>query len=329
MTMDAPASVEVIGGGPAGCAAALAALGQGARVALFEKSRFPRHKVCGEFLSPEIGPLLEALGVGRRFQEAGPARITRAVLHAGGRVKRFPLPRPAFGLSRAALDGLLLEEALRRGAELHLERRRPEARAGSALVVAHGRATRQDAGRRLFGFKAHCADPRAPNTDGSVELYFFDGGYAGVSPVEGGAVNVCGLAPEEDLRACGFRPEELLPAPLRDLERRFDWLLTGPLVQRDSFHRREDAYLAGDALGFVDPFTGSGILAALLTGRLAGQAASGGLAFGDYYAQCRRMLRRQYRVASALRGMLGDGLWTRVALCLPGSLLYRLTRPRI
>ena len=92
---------------------------------------------------------------------------------------------------------------------------------------------------------------------------------------------------------------------------------------------RAGVYLAGDALGFVDPFTGSGILAALLTGRLAGEAASRGLAFEDYYAQCRRMLRRQYRVASALRGMLGSGLTANLARWIPGSLLYRLTRPRV
>ena len=331
--MGAPAEVEVIGGGPAGCAAALAALAEGARVTLFEKAHFPRHKVCGEFLSPEIEPLLESLGLGQLFRAAGPARITRAVLHAGGREKHFRLPEPAFSLSRAALDRLLLGEALRRGAELRTERRRSEPRAGQALIVAHGREAPPRAGGRLFGFKAHFRDSSALTSEGAVELYFFDGGYAGVSPVEGGAINVCGLAPEEDLRARGFRPEELLPARLqarlRALERSFDWLLTGPLVFRNSFQKRGDVYLAGDALGFVDPFTGSGILAALLTGRLAGQAASRRLAFEEYYTQCRRMLRRQYRIASALRGMLGHGFGTSVARWIPGSLLYRLTRPRV
>ncbi len=327
--MGAPARVEVIGGGPAGSAAALAALAEGAEVTLFEKSHFPRHKVCGEFLSPEVEPLLESLGLGPAFRAAGPARIVRAVLHVAGREKHFRLPEPACSLSRAALDRLLLDEALRRGAELQSERRKPVPRAGAALVVAHGRQAPAHAGARLFGFKTHFSGP----ADEAVELFFFDGGYAGLSPVEGGAINVCGLAPEESLRACGFQPEQLLPqkllARLGPLERRFDWLLTGPLVYRDEFQSRADLYLAGDALGFVDPFTGSGILAALSTGRLAGQAASRGHAPDEYYAQCRRLLRRQYRVASALRGMLGSGFTERIARWLPGGLLYRLTRPRV
>jgi flavin-dependent dehydrogenase len=331
--MSTPARVEVIGGGPAGAAAALAALAEGASVRLHEKARFPRHKVCGEFLSPEIEPLLDALGLLPQFQAAGPARITRAVLHLRGREKHFRLPEPAFSLSRAALDGLLLGEALRRGAQLSSERRKPEPRAGEALVLAHGRAAPRRPGSRLFGFKAHfaAADPRA--FEEAVELYFFAGGYAGLSPVEQGAVNVCGLAPEEALRAAGFRPEGLLPAALlarlAPLERRFDWLLTGPLVLESEFQSRADAYLAGDALGFVDPFTGSGILSALATGRLAGQAASRGRPFEEYYAQCRRTLRRQYRVAAALRGMLGSGFSESLARWIPGRLLYRLTRPRV
>jgi flavin-dependent dehydrogenase len=55
--------ITVIGGGPAGCAAALAAMSEGSAVTLYEKSRFPRHKVCGEFLSPELVPALESLAV--------------------------------------------------------------------------------------------------------------------------------------------------------------------------------------------------------------------------------------------------------------------------
>jgi flavin-dependent dehydrogenase len=323
--MGAPGRVEVIGGGPAGSAAALAALAEGSPVTIHEKALFPRHKVCGEFLSPEIAPILEALDLWPAFAAARPARIARAVLHLRGREKHFRLPEPAYGLSRFALDELLLREAVRRGADLRTERRKPGPSADTTLVVAHGRQAPSRAGARLFGFKAHCAGP----ADEAVELFFFDGGYVGLSPVEHGAVNVCGLAREESLRACGFRPEELLPARLRGLERRFEWLLTGPLVFRNEFQSCADVYLAGDALGFVDPFTGSGILAAMLTGRLAGQAASRGLACEEYYAHCRRTLRRQYRVASALRGMLGAGLSASLARWIPGSLLYRLTRPRV
>src|SRR5512141_1736597 len=96
--------VNILGGGPAGSSAALAALRQGAPARIIERSRLPRHKVCGEFLSPEIGPELERLGIWDVFLAAGPARVRRTALHLGKHVKSSRLPEPAFGLSRYVFD---------------------------------------------------------------------------------------------------------------------------------------------------------------------------------------------------------------------------------
>ena len=321
--------VTIVGGGPAGTAAALAALAEGASVILYEKSRFPRHKVCGEFLAPEILPIFESLHLGSAFLATGPARFRTAVLHIGRREKRFRLPELAYSLSRFTLDGLLLEEAVRRGAELRIETIKPSDAPAHAAVIAHGRQKPAPKGERLFGFKAHFRGA----VDEAVEMFFFRHCYAGVSPVEDGAVNVCGLAPEELLRASGFQPEALFPESLRarlhPLERSFDWLVTGPLVFHDEFRNHATAYLAGDAMGFVDPFTGSGILSAMRTGALAGQASARGISVASYNAECRRILRRQYSVASMVRGALGAGLAEGLARWIPGPMLYRLTRPAL
>ena len=330
MNMPESIGLTVIGGGPAGCAAALAARAEGAAVTLYEKSRFPRHKVCGEFLSPETGTVIESLGIWPAFTAARPARLARAILHVGRRPKRFSLPEPAYSLSRYRLDDLLLREAVARGVEVKtmavpsgLEMQRQPA------IIAHGRQAPARRGERLFGFKTHFRGP----ADDAVEMFFSGGCYVGVSPVEGGAVNVCGLAPEALLRPHGFRPEALfgdaLRARLRGLEPLFDWLVTGPLVFRDGFRDRCGVYLAGDAMGFVDPFTGSGILAALLTGRMAGQAASRSVPVEEHTLRCRNALARQYSVASLLRGLLGAGLAESLAALVPGRWLYRLTRPSL
>jgi len=111
-----------VGGGPAGSAAAIAALSEARSVHIFEKSGFPRHKVCGEFLSPEIVPLLESLGIWQEFLLLRPAHIQRTILHFGARSNQSQLPDGAFGLSRYEFDRLLFEKAIALGASTVRER---------------------------------------------------------------------------------------------------------------------------------------------------------------------------------------------------------------
>src|SRR5436190_15992620 len=108
--------IHIAGAGPAGSSAALAALSQGATVRLYEKSPFPRHKVCGEFLSPEIRPALESLGIWDEFLKARPSSISSVRLHFGRRETSWKLPESAFGLSRCRLDQILFDCAVGRGA---------------------------------------------------------------------------------------------------------------------------------------------------------------------------------------------------------------------
>ncbi len=309
---------RVLGGGPAGAAAALALRQAGEPVVLHEKSRFPRHKVCGEFFTAEMLPLLEQLGVAPDFLARAPARVTHAELHFGRTRRRFQLPEPAFGLSRYAFDDLLLRAALARGAELSSDEPDPSA----VAIVAVGRHTAAPRGRRVFGFKAHFEGP----ANDAVELYFFPGGYCGVCPIEGGRTNVCGLAEEGLLAHEDFRVDRLLGglrrlAGMKPLTR---WYLTGPLCFGPAPAVRPGALSAGDARCFVDPFTGSGLLAAVRTGGWAGEAVAGG---PDYHLRCRTLYSRQLSTASILRRVLSLGWAESLAGLVPGPLLYRLTRP--
>lgn len=226
------------------------------------------------------------------------------------------------GLSRYVLDDLLLQRAVHSGATLVRE-------GGAPDLVAHGRHTatsRTD--RRLLGFKAHHTGP----SNDAVELYFFRGGYVGVNPVENGITNVCGLLPEGELVPSGFDIDEVVRGftPLRErlapLTRGMAWMKVGPLVFEQHWDRR-DAYYCGDALSFVDPFTGSGMLGALLTGALAGRAAALGTPVDEYLAQCRRAISRPFEFSSLFRAALRSGWAERLAPFVPGQLLYRLTRP--
>ncbi len=327
--------IRVIGGGPAGSSAAIGALSEGAPVELFEKSTFPRHKVCGEFLSPEVATLLEHLGVLRDFEALAPARLARIHLVIEASQKRWTLPEPAFGLSRFALDHLLLQRAVALGAVVRREHHAEPHPHPSHLptIVAHGRKTSAPAGSRLFGFKAHFS---GPVTD-ALDLFFFSGCYAGVSAVENCETNVCGLAPERLLRERKFRIESLfsLSPPfaerLAPLTRTMDWLITGPLIFRDSLRSRPNPgeYPAGDALGFVDPFTGSGILAAIATGAMAGIAAARESSVEAHLADCRKLMTSQYGIAALFRFAIQSGLAETLAPLLPGRLLFNWTRPRL
>jgi flavin-dependent dehydrogenase len=321
-------AVEIIGGGPAGAAAAIAARREGRAVRLFEKSTFPRHKVCGEFVSPEAAPILDELGVLRVFEQCRPARLSSVSLHFGSRERRWPLAEPAYGISRYAFDHLLLNRAIEAGAELLQESRHLPAAAGERVVVAHGRRISAPRGSRNFGFKTHF---RGPVND-SIELFFFSGCYVGVSAVEHGITNVCGIAPEHLLAERAFGVDRLieicpsLGARLGPLRRAMDWLITGPLAFGASFEANDTTYLAGDALGFIDPFTGSGIAAALRTGSFAGRCAARNASVRDYVQMARHSLGRQYRLSPVLRAVIRSGLAEKLARWIPGPLLFRLTR---
>jgi flavin-dependent dehydrogenase len=310
--------------------AALAAMREGAAVRISEKSAFPRHKVCGEFLSPAILPLLRRAGCGAAFLALRPAVLRSMRLHFGARVIRHPLPESAYGLSRYELDRLLLEHAASVGAEVVREHWSAAAQEDTVILAA-GRKAIAPAGDRLFGFKAHFSGP----VNDGVELYFFQNCYAGVSSIENGVTNVCGLAPERTLRSFGFHPSDLLERytplseRLRPLSRTMDWLVTGPLVfsERLGQPAGQAIYRAGDSLGFIDPFTGSGILNAMLTGELAGVAAARGASAVSYLRDCRRLLRRVFLVSSAFRAIIASGQAGLLASLLPGRFLFHATRP--
>ena len=220
-----PVDVAVIGAGVAGSSLAATLSARGHRVLLLDKDRFPRHKVCGEFLSPEAQASLGALGVHAEVVQRHPVALTRATIASPrGATVEMTLPGAAWGLSRYALDEALLNAAQRLGAVAWTQitvsdirktaagytltaRRRGDAgplsvqaRTVIAACGRHGVAAlppqpRKIATRRLHvGVKAHYAGVSMPRT---CELFLFRGGYVGVNAVESldgqSRVNVCAL----------------------------------------------------------------------------------------------------------------------------------------
>lgn len=301
--------LTVIGGGPAGSACALEARRRGLRVAIWERERFPRHKVCGEFLSAESLPWLEATAPEALARGAA---ITRCeFISVPGRRYAFPLPRPGRGLSRRVLDEALWRAAaaagaqVREGVAVRWLRKLPaaagdasweiESAAGHrcrsrAVVIASGRwwtlgefpspaqGARKGAAGPWVGAKAHF---RGVARSDAVEMYFFPRGYCGLAPIEDGLYNACCLVHRSRLGGrspadfaawlSGTACHPFLEARLRDATQVSETVTTAPVKPARRGATCEGALLVGDASGFLDPFTGDGISIALSSGRLAGR----------------------------------------------------------
>ncbi|MFD0959752.1 NAD(P)/FAD-dependent oxidoreductase [Paenibacillus chungangensis] len=109
----------VLGAGVAGSSLAAMLAARGWVTALMDRQRFPKHKVCGEFLSPESQHILSAMGLRETVQSLEPHRISRIALYlAGGGQVELPLPGTALGVSRYRLDAALHRHAVAEGAFL-------------------------------------------------------------------------------------------------------------------------------------------------------------------------------------------------------------------
>jgi flavin-dependent dehydrogenase len=321
----------VTGGGPAGSAAAITAGRTGALVLMLERGRFPRHKVCGEFVSAESLELLGSLLHDKHTRLLNDAvRISRTRIYIDGRTIGAAVNPPAASISRFDLDAALWESARHSGVEARqqvtvrsIEGQGPfrvfssdgEFEAG-AVINASGRwsnlkgaATASE--QKWLGLKAHFNER---NPQPSVDLYFFDGGYCGVQPVGEERVNACAMVRANAASTLEQAFER--HAALR--ERSQNWILasdpvtTSPLLFREPRAERNGVLLVGDAAGFVDPFVGDGISLALRSGSLAARCiarffigeASWREAIVEYRNAYRSSLLPVFRASSRLRQLL-------------------------
>ena len=283
----------VIGAGPGGCAAAITAARSGAKVLILERGHFPRHKVCGEFVSAEsLGLLARLLAREKRNLISSAPSIWQGRIFADGAVIRAEINPPAASITRCELDFALWGSCLQSGVDARqdcavqaVEGTGPftvstpaEGLTAKTVINATGRWSnltspnirQQQTKDRWIGIKAHFSEPNPP---ASVDLYFFEGGYCGVQPVAANAVNACAMV-KASVATTIEDVLQLHPA-LRDRSRTWEPLMdpvtTSPLI----FHEPEPVFAnmlqVGDAATFVDPFVGDGISLALRSGALAAE----------------------------------------------------------
>jgi flavin-dependent dehydrogenase len=280
------ADVAIVGAGPGGSTLAALLARRGYSVALIDRDAFPRDKLCGEFLSYDALPIVDALGV----DLDGAPEITSCRVVGRHRTYAFDFPHPARGVSRMFLDAALHRCAVDSDAHAITATATAVTRESvtydggqvRAKVVAGawgrwgrfdqqlGRAFVRDRSHRNFGFKRHY---RGDGAQGVIELYSFANGYLGVNDVEGGITNICGLVHArlqghkgrwdsfvETIRA-EERPLETMYAryaPARDA-----FLSSEPVIFRARSAVEEGIFMIGDASGVIDPLTGNGMAMAM------------------------------------------------------------------
>ena len=338
----------IIGGGPAGAAAAIRIASGGQPVTLIERNVGPTDKVCGDFLSGEAVGSLDALGVD--VAALGTEPISRLRLLHGRRCATTHLPFGAFGISRRVLDEALLRRAAECGVSVlrgHTVRRLSPVPEGYVADTTMGQMAADDVflatGKHdlrgvarprgssgLLGLKMYYTlDPtQRLELHGHVELTLFAHGYVGLLPVPPDQAVLCVLVSRAGYLAMGSRWDTLLESLAEscpDLARRLTGarpLLTRPLAVAGLPY----GYLAqasgppslfrvGDQAMVVGSLTGDGVAQALASGVLAAEAWSRGKSASEYQATLRTLAARQMRLGSAMH-----------RFCLMGSLQSSIVR---
>ncbi|MEK7409160.1 MAG: NAD(P)/FAD-dependent oxidoreductase [Acidobacteriota bacterium] len=325
----------IVGAGPAGSALASLLADMGYAVLLVDGARFPRDKLCGEYLGPGCRRLLQQIGVlGMIEQAARPLRGMR-VRSPGGATFTAEFPPGLHGLAirRLHLDHLLLEHARRNRIEclqgfrverlvfagnrvcgvegLHHQRGR-EVLPARLVIGADGRNS--VVARRLGVFRWHrahrkmalCVHYEGVSLESDyAEVYIGRLGYGILNPLPGGLANVNLVGDLENFAPARGRVEDCFGRWLRTLPALEERLMAarpvedvralGPLAHHAARASFDGGLLVGDAAGFYDPFTGEGIGMALRSAEMAAGVVRRALERGD----CSAQFLRQYDVERA------------------------------
>lgn len=348
----------IIGGGPAGAAAAISLARAGMPVCLLERKTGPHHKVCGEFISWEAAQYLEQLGIDLPMLGAQPVRRVR--LYSGERTLGADLPATAWSLSRRTLDAALLQRAEAVGARVRLgavvrdlrctdtiwrltvadlaRRELHELTADTVFLasgkhdIRHWRRSAPASSPSYIGLKMHLQlNPMQRDVlREAVEIYLFDGGYAGLELVEEGEANLCFLLSKEIYSTCDKHWPSVfnwLTATSPHLQARLDgaqYVWQEPLaisgVPYGYLHSAEAAmpglFRLGDQTAVIPSLAGDGIAIALHSGLLAAATYSAGGDSDAYQQQALKDFKKPVRHAQLIARIFSREIGRKAAFSL-------------
>jgi menaquinone-9 beta-reductase len=275
--MAAAKPITIVGGGLAGLTLGIGLRQRAVPVTLLEAGHYPRHRVCGEFISGRGQATLARLGLREMFDRAGAVRAESAAFFSETKATApRALPAAAICLSRFTVDELLANHFCALGGELVAGGRYAKD-FGEGIVRATGRRAQADAdGAKWFGLKIHA---RHVPLIADLEMHISQRGYVGLCQINGDEVNICGLfrkrAGETGDAKSGRallrgQPGSLLQRRLEAAE--FDeasFCAIAGLSLRPQRAAERVEICVGDAVTMIPPVTGNGMSMAFESAELA------------------------------------------------------------
>lgn len=293
--------VVIIGGGLAGLTAGIHLSQNGISVTIIEKNEYPKHKVCGEYVSNEVRGYLESLAI--PIQNAEPTAINQLEFETlyGARILQN-LPLGGFGISRYTLDFIMYKKAIENGCTIInqtvencrfdgnyfiIETIEKSIYKAQIVLGAYGKRAQLDYSlKRTFiqkkspwlGVKNHY---KGQFSDNLVGLYHFKGGYCGVSKVENDTINICYLTNyssfQKHKNIASFEKEVLFKNKrLKQILENSVPIFEKPLtISQISFEKKEPVsehiLMIGDTAGLIHPLCGNGMAMAIHSAKIASE----------------------------------------------------------
>ncbi len=290
--------VAIIGGGLAGLVNAIHLSQAGLKILILEKNDYPKHKVCGEYISKEVLPYLEKLGI-NPF-EIGATSINKFLLSIpNGTQIQTQLPLGGFGISRFTLDHFLYQKSLSHGCvvvkttvqkidflgeKFKVSTREGKEYFATFVIGAYGKRSaldihlNRDFIQKKTPFLAVKSHYTGDFPNDLVALHNFEGGYCGVSKVENDFINVCYLANYKTFKRYKsieiFQQEVLCENPhLKEIFSVMKPAFPKPLtISQVSFSPKKTIehhiLMSGDTAGMIHPLCGNGMGMAIHSAKL-------------------------------------------------------------